>query len=708
MSSQRPSPCESESPSARDIFGTVDARFNALFEDANDIIIVNDMDGVIVAANRMAREFGGYALEDVERGVTLRELLPPADYEAAMMLTERALAGLPIPETYEREVQLRDGSRRVVELRSNVLPQEDGAGLLQTIGRDITERKQAAAFHASLLQVAQALLTAQSLDQLGATICEEARRVLEADGVYLWLRRGEDLIGCAAAGFSAELFAGARLPFGQDLVDEVDRASAVVLLNDFPQSRYMNEVARAAGLQSAMVLPLRGEPRAIGLLVFADYSNPRRFTAALGDRAMIFGAQAAVAIESALAREREEEEGRVSASLLRVTRAIRESLQEAEVPPQIARSAREVLDCDWAAVALWYPAKEAFRLTAVEGWPMEVAREVESLEFGVGSLRVVGRLLDCETVELTEPRGRHEALYRRWQISSMLLVPMLRADRVVGAMVVGYRERCGPFSHRERRIAEGIAAQAAVAVENARLVEALRRASQLKSEFLGMMSHELRTPLGAMLGYAELMREGSMGPTTVEQIEVLDRMLLNGRGLLELINMTLDVSRLEAGRVTVDVSEFGIDALLTELHNEFSIAGHPDVEVRWPAAVADPDLCLDRGKLKLVLRNLVDNALKFTRRGSVTVEVETGLEGDRIRISVADTGVGIPPEALPSVFEMFQQLDGARSSRAGVGLGLYLVRRYTELMGGRIAVESTVDVGSVFTADLPRRLDRRP
>lgn len=696
-----------QKPCARSIVGTADPLFDALFEDANDIIVVNDRDGVIVAANRMAREFGGYALEDVERGVTLRELLPPAEYEAAMVVTERALAGLPIPEAYEREVQLRDGSRRVLELRSNVLPQEAQPALLQTIGRDITERKDAVAFRGSLLQVAQALLTVQSLDELGTTICQEARRVLEADGVYLWLRRGEDLIGCAAAGFGAELFAGTRLPFGQDLVDEVDRTTGVVLLNDFPQSRYMNEVARAAGLQSAMVLPLRHEPRAIGLLVFADYSNPQRFTPALGDRAMIFGAQAGVAIESALAREREEDEGRVSASLLRVTRAIRESLQEAEVPPQIARSTREALDCDWSAVSLWYPVKEAFRLTAVDGWPSELAQEVQSLEFGIDSLPVVGRLLARETVELTEPRGRREALYRRWQISSMLLVPMHRAGRVVGALIVGYRERRGPFSQRERRIAEGIAAQAAVAVENARLVEALRRANQLKSEFLGTMSHELRTPLGAMLGYTELLREGAIGPTTDEQIEVLDRILLNGRGLLELINMTLDVSRLEAGRITIDVSEFSIEALLTELRNEFSIARRPEVELRWPAEVAAPGLCLDRGKLKLVLRNLIDNALKFTRRGSVTVKVETDRERDRVRVSVADTGVGIPPEAVPSIFEMFRQLDGARSSRAGVGLGLYLVRRYTELMGGTVAVESTVGVGSVFTADLPRRVDQR-
>ncbi len=697
-----------ESGRGGDVLAVADPRFNALFENANDIIVVNDRDGVVVAANRVAREFGGYTIEDLERGVTLRELLSPAEYEAAMVTTERALAGLPIPQVYEREVTLRDGSRRVLELRSNVLALEGGPRLLQTIGRDVTDSKEAAAFRAALLQVAQALLTAQRIDELGRTICDEARRILEVDGVYLWLRREEEYIGCAAAGFGAELFAGARLPFGPEVVQEADRAPGVVLINDFPHSRYMNEAARAAGLQSAMVLPLRRGPRASGLLVFADYANPQRFTSALGDRAMIFGAQSAVAVQSALAREREEEEGWVSSAQLHVTRAIRESLQEIEVPPQIARSAREALECDWTAVALWDPAKESFRVAALEGWPPEMADEVRSLEFGVGSLELIPRLLDREMVEVIRPTGRRKALYTRWQISSLLLAPMVRAGRAVGVLAVGYRQRQGAFPLRERRVVEGVAAQAAIAVENARLVEALRRANQLKSEFLGMMSHELRTPLGAILGYAELMREGAMGPTTTEQIVVLERMLLNGRDLLDLINMTLDASRLEADRISLDAREFELDAVLSDLRHEFALAERSGVELRWPGNSAGLSLYTDAGKLKLILRNLVDNALKFTPRGTVSVLVRADDERDHVQVSVADTGTGIPPEALRSIFEMFHQLDGSKpSSRTGVGLGLYLVRRYAELMGGTVTVQSTVGAGSTFTVDLPRRLDWR-
>src|SRR5205823_6240336 len=141
----------------------------------------------IVAANRAAREFGGYTQADVERGVHLRDVLPSPDYEAALILTERALDELPVPEVYEREAVLRDGRRRVLELRSNVLRHRGRPVLLQTIGRDVTEQREAAAFQNALLQVSQALLTAQSLDQLGRVICVEATRVLHVDSAYLWL-----------------------------------------------------------------------------------------------------------------------------------------------------------------------------------------------------------------------------------------------------------------------------------------------------------------------------------------------------------------------------------------------------------------------------------------------------------------------------------------------------------------------------------------
>ena len=160
--------------------------------------------------------------------------------------------------------------------------------------------------------MSQALLTAQSLDELGRVICEEASRVLGVDGAYLWLRRGEDLIGCAAAGRGAAEFIGVRRRVDDSLVGQVCRSRDVLVVNDFPHSLYSQESALNPAVQAMLAVPLRRADPPVGVLIFTDNANPRRFTATLRTRAMIFGAQTTVAIESALAREREEEEGRVS------------------------------------------------------------------------------------------------------------------------------------------------------------------------------------------------------------------------------------------------------------------------------------------------------------------------------------------------------------------------------------------------------------
>lgn len=677
---------------------------NQFLENASDIIILNDRAGRIVAANRAAREFGGYTQADVERGVYLPDVLPPADCEAAMILTQRALDGLPVPEVYEREAIVRDGSRHALELRSNVLTFPDQPPLLQTIGRDVTEKKEAAAFQTSLLQLSQGLLTAQSLQEVGRVICDAASYVLHVDGAYLWLRQGDDLVGSAAAGRAAREFVGTRRSLTGSLVGQIYRGADVFVANDFVHSPFYTAIGKNFGVQAMLAVPLRSGEPPVGVLVFTDTVNPRRFTSTLRERVLIFAAQTTVAIESTMAREREEEEGRVSASLLHVARAVRESLEEAEILPQIARAAREALPCDWTVVALWDAARSAFRITTTEGLPKEVADELNLLELRADTMQLVERVFTSETVEITEPQGRVE-LYTRWGVSSLLAVPMVRAGRVIGALVIGHRERRGPFSSRERRIAEGIAAQAAVAVENARLVEDLRRANALKSEFLGTMSHELRTPLSAILGYADLMREGAMGTVNTEQAQVLDRIRQNGSGLLELISMTLDVNRLESGRVAVQPSEFTLEALFDELRSEFGTRlAQSGVTLAWRHARDVPPLYSDQPKLKAVVRNLIDNALKFTPEGSV--EVRCGVEGgDRVWVAVRDTGVGIDSGALASIFDMFQQIDSSASlARGGVGLGLYVVRRYTELLGGKITVESALGAGSKFTVEIPRRL----
>ena len=679
--------------------------FKDLFEQANDIVLLNDREGRVVAANRSAREFGGYTAEDVQRGVSLHDLLPPVDCDAAMLLTQRALDGELIPAVYEREAVLHDGSRHLLELRSNVLRRPNRPPLLQTIARDVTEKREAAAFQSSLLQVSQALLTAQSLDELGRVICEEARRVLRVDGAYLWLRRDEELIGCAAAGFEADEFVGLRRPLDDSLIGQIYRSPDVLVMNDFAYSLYNQQRALSHGVQAMLAVPLRRGGPPVGVLVFTDNTNPRRFSATLRTRAMIFGAQTTVAIESALAREREEEEGRVSAALLRVTRAIRELLDAGDVLREIGRSAREVLQCDWTAVMLRDPASGALRVAASAGFPSDIVDEFRLIDFRPEGMDPLKGLLEHQSVEVAAPTPGGEELYRRWGISSFLAAPMIRANRFSGAIVVGFRQRCGPFSARERRIAEGIAAQAAVAVDNARLVEDLRHANELKSEFLGTMSHELRTPLNAILGYAQLLRDEIMGAVNVEQAQALERVLINGCGLLDLINTTLDINRLEAGRVTLHPSTFTLEQLLGELRHEFGLRVREGVTLTWPERVDVPALYTDHGKLKTVLRNLIDNALKFTPAGAVTISARVALQQERVWLSVQDTGVGIPPSAIPGIFEMFQQVDGSQSaSRTGVGLGLYVVRRYAELLGGKVMVDSMPGAGSTFTVDIPLSL----
>ncbi len=684
-------------------------RFSELFESASDIIVINDADGWIVAANRAARDFGGYSAAEFAHGVHLRDVLAADEYEAAMIVTRQALEGLPIPEVYEREAVLRDGSQRSLELRSNVLRHRGRPFALQTIGRDITERKDAAAFQASLLQISQALLTTSHLDAIGSVICEAARRTLRVDGVYLWLRQGAELVGCAASGEWEEQFVGLHRSIAASPIGQMYRSAEVLVVPDFPHSLYAAEQtdwesAQGQAVQALLAVPLRRAEPAVGVLIVIDRANPHRFNRVLCDRAVIFGAQATVAIEAALAREREEEEGQVSAALLRVARAIRESLEEGEVLPRIARGARQLLDCDWAVVALWDARRQSFRIAATDALAAAVEEDLRVLEFGPG-LRAVDTLRARETVEISGTR--EGGFFRRWGFTSMLAVPMVRSGSVVGVLASGYTRPHGGFTARERRIAEGVAAQAAVAVVNARLLEDLRRANDLKSEFLSTMSHELRTPISAILGYAELMHDGAMGPVSGEQVQVLERMLLNGRALLELVNMTLDVNRLEAGRIVPSPIAFDLGDLLVELRTEFAVraAQRPAVALRWPNESLSLPLFTDHGKLKSVLRNLVDNALKFTAAGEVQVVVRHNTDHGRVYVAVRDSGPGIPESARTTIFDMFRQIDGTRaSSRAGVGLGLYLVRRYAELLGGHVSVDSAMGRGSIFTVEIPEHI----
>jgi signal transduction histidine kinase len=257
----------------------------------------------------------------------------------------------------------------------------------------------------------------------------------------------------------------------------------------------------------------------------------------------------------------------------------------------------------------------------------------------------------------------------------------------------------------QERVAAGIAQLASLALEHARTVEALERASRLKSEFVATMSHELRTPLNVILGYHALLLEGAWGTLSSEQHEVLRRAENSAGELLELITETLDLSRLESGRMALDLADVSLAGLVADLEAEtLSLWDRPGLTTTFEVADDLPLLRTDPLKLKVVLKNLITNALKFTENGSVRLAATRTADG--VEIAVSDSGPGIAPAALAIIFDPFRQADGSTTRRhGGVGLGLYIVRRLLELLGGSVQVESELGVGSTFRVRVPLRLE---
>ena len=307
--------------------------------------------------------------------------------------------------------------------------------------------------------------------------------------------------------------------------------------------------------------------------------------------------------------------------------------------------------------------------------------------------------------------GAYESLVRQPLIDAghraLLGVPLLSEDEVIGVLAVT-RKTPGLFEPETVRLLSTFATQSALAIQNARLFleiedkgRQLEAASRHKSEFLANMSHELRTPLNAIIGFSEVLNERMFGELNEKQEEYLKDIYASGQHLLSLINDILDLSKIEAGRMELEVSDFdlpaAIDNALILFRERASRRG-----IRLGRAI-DDQVGLIRGderKVKQVLLNLLSNALKFTPEGG-RIDVRAAINDGMAEISVADTGVGIAPEDQEAIFEEFRQVGTADKKVEGTGLGLALSRKFIELHGGQIWVQSQPGKGSTFSFTLP-------
>jgi signal transduction histidine kinase len=302
-------------------------------------------------------------------------------------------------------------------------------------------------------------------------------------------------------------------------------------------------------------------------------------------------------------------------------------------------------------------------------------------------------------------------IFARLGYRSVLAVPLLREGRIMGALTV-FRREVGSFSPEVVNLLQTFAAQSALAIQNARLFREIEdksrqieAANRHKSEFLANMSHELRTPLNAILGFSQVLREGMFGAVNEKQTEYLDDILSSGNHLLSLINDVLDLSKVEAGQVQLDVAPFLLqEALERGVVMVRERATQDEVQV---TLAADPKVGLvagDERRIRQVIYNLLSNAVKFTPAGGAVDVSATRVNGE-VRVSVADTGPGIRAEDLDRIFEEFQQTDAGIEQREGTGLGLALSKRLVELHGGRIWVDSELGKGSTFVFTLPASSD---
>lgn len=232
--------------------------------------------------------------------------------------------------------------------------------------------------------------------------------------------------------------------------------------------------------------------------------------------------------------------------------------------------------------------------------------------------------------------------------------------------------------------------------------EQLRQASDLKSRFLSYMSHEFRTPLGSILSIASLLSDELDGPLSPEQHKQVAFVSTAARELSDMVDDLLDLAKIEAGRITISPAWFDMFDLFSALRGMFRpIVDTSAVDLIFEEPVGLPRLYTDDKKLAQILRNFISNSLKFTQRGEV--RVSASLEGDKeVRFAVTDTGIGIPPELHPALFEDFTQVDSPLQKRLrGTGLGLSLCKRFAELLGGRVGLESQPGLGSTFYVVIP-------
>jgi two-component system OmpR family sensor kinase len=436
------------------------------------------------------------------------------------------------------------------------------------------------------------------------------------------------------------------------------------------------------------------------------------------------------AIERKLTQEEIEQHLRRIMALKDINMALTATLELPAVLEILLAKVESLMPELSASIRLWDQERSSLDPVACHNldeteWKAETTRvEFERLfidqVFSSKTLLVVNELQN-------DVRSRDGAFYRRHGLNSYLCIPLLVEQQVLGVLSF-YAKEEREFTSEKTEFLSALAGQASVAIRNSlvhgqvkQLASHLERSNRIKEEFLGVISHELRTPLNVVKGYVQLLQTRFFGELSPEQDAAIEKIAGQTRDQLDMVNGILQVISIDSEATSVHADPVPLCDFLDELQSTYFSLPDKPLRFRWSYSPALPLVTTDKMKLKYVLQNLINNAIKFTDEGYVTVSAVVldsnmnvingqGAEngGFWMKFDVTDTGIGISKESLPRIFEKFSQVDSSTTRvHGGIGLGLHIVKRCVELLQGRIDVESEPGKGSTFSVMIPCGIEAR-
>ena len=597
---------------------------------------------------------------------------------------------------------------------------------LEARNAEITEALEQQTATAEILRVISSSPT--DLQPVFDTILESATRLCGAHLGTLGLYDEKKFVYLAQRGgkpeFVQRLFGhGPFVPIEGTNLWRMITGKSPVHVQDLPNNDQVRSPVRLfvdVGAKTILAVPMLKEGRVVGgIIIFRPEVRP--FSQEQIDLVSTFANQAVIAIENVrLFKELQAQTNALSRSVNQLTalgdvgQAISSTLDLETVLSTIVSRALQLTGLDSGSIYEYDPHAQVFRLQATENMPEEIIELVRKspIRIGDGAVGLTGVTHEvAQVADILDPSyqsGRRDLLVRSGY-RALLAVPLLRDEQLLGVLLV-HRKSPGAFAPEVVDLLKTFATQSALAIQNARLFREIAEkgrqlevASQHKSQFLASMSHELRTPLNAMLGFNEMILGEIYGPVPPDLRDPLTDIQSSGKHLLRLINNVLDLAKIEAGRMELSLADYSVHDTVESVRSTLHpLAADKGLELTVSVPENIPFAYGDSGRITQCLMNLAGNSLKFTKQGSVRIAVD--LNGEALIYRVTDTGIGIAPDNIESLFTEFKQTDATIASEfGGTGLGLSITKKFVEMHGGRIWVESELGKGSQFIFEIPLR-----